>query len=723
MIKPLEYAESILRSNPMNAYDIATSDEYRLPDNMEVYLDALYIEVKALWLMSRFEEAVKRADYLIELSQMEKSDIGQGRGHNVIGNVYHDMSNLDKSLEHYMKGLNFSRKVNDKKNEAALLNNIGEIYRRLEDYHEALEYYKKSMVLSKDVGELTLYGVSQLNIGELNYEQGYIDKAFKCTKDALNHFIHNEDYFSIAYGHFLLSKIYRKQGYEDQAKSDLSLAIDIMRRLQDHYNLNLAYLEMIDILAGEDKFEEALEYIEDALDISERLNLNKDTADIALYAAEIYEKTKQFDLALDAYKMYVEARFKYEKEKEEEHLKNIKAQINIENTMHEKEIYRLRNVELKKKTQEIEKLYNDMKIITNIGQNITSTLDTKKIIHLLYDNLGKLMDAHTFGVYLYDEKNKIIERNLLLYKGKDLTRPPVSIDSKTSMSAWVIRNKSPLMVNDVLQLPKTIASTRERIDNHDPKVKAAIFVPLIMQDNVIGCIVVKSIYKDAYHEYQFNLIKALASYITIAVINSQESQMLSEEIERRITVQKSLEELNEKLSEMSYKDALTNIPNRRSFVEFFSRELARSARSKEVLTLLIIDIDHFKEYNDNYGHVKGDACLTQVAKILKNTLKREIDFVARYGGDEFVVVLSDTNLQGSKQIADSIADNVKSENIEHIYSPIADRVSLTIGGIVLIPDEDAVMETIISQADTALYKAKDLGRNQICIEKGSNLND
>lgn len=115
MIKPLEYAESILRSNPMNAYDIATSEEYRLPANMEVYLDALYIEVKALWLMSRFEEAVKRADYLIELSQMEENDLGQGRGHNVIGNVYHDMSNLDKSLEHYMKGLNFSRKVNDKK--------------------------------------------------------------------------------------------------------------------------------------------------------------------------------------------------------------------------------------------------------------------------------------------------------------------------------------------------------------------------------------------------------------------------------------------------------------------------------------------------------------------------------------------------------------------------------------------------------------------------------
>lgn len=242
---------------------------------------------------------------------------------------------------------------------------------------------------------------------------------------------------------------------------------------------------------------------------------------------------------------------------------------------------------------------------------------------MLYDNLDKLMDAHTFGVYLYDEKNKIIERNLLLYKGKGITRPPVAIDSESSMSAWVIRNKVPLMVNDVLQLPKEIVSKRKYLDNHDQNVKAAIFVPLVMQDHVIGCIVVKSIHKDAYHEYQFNLIKALASYITIAVINSQESQMLSEEIQRRIDVQKSLEELNERLSEMSYKDALTNIPNRRSFVEFLTRELARSGRSKEVLGLLIIDIDHFKEYNDNYGHVKGDACLTQVAQILKNTLKEK----------------------------------------------------------------------------------------------------
>jgi diguanylate cyclase (GGDEF)-like protein len=286
------------------------------------------------------------------------------------------------------------------------------------------------------------------------------------------------------------------------------------------------------------------------------------------------------------------------------------------------------------------------------------------------------------------------------------------------MSAWVIRNKTPLLVNDILQLPKDIASKRDYLDSHDKNVKAAIFVPLVMQDNVIGCIVVKSMYKDAYHDYQFNLIKALASYITIAVINSKESQMLSEEIERRIDVQKSLEELNEKLSEMSYKDALTNIANRRSFVEFFGRELARSARSKEELALLIIDIDHFKEYNDNYGHVKGDVCLTQVAQVLKNTLKRKVDFVARYGGDEFVVVLSDTDIKGAKQIAESIAQNVKSEGIEHLYSPIADIVSLTIGGVTLIPDKDAVMETIISQADTALYKAKDLGRNQVRVENG-----
>jgi len=722
MIKPLEYAESILRSNPLNAYDIATSSEYQLLDNMVVYLDALYIEVNALWLMSRFEEAISRSNDLLTLAIDQKNDLGQGRAHNTLGNVYSDLSNIDKALEHYVKGLAHSRTANDYRNEAAILNNLGDIYLTLEDYEEALKYYRKSMLISVNITDRSTYGVSKLNIAEMHYKKQEYDQAFDYSQESLTYFMEREDYFSIAYSHFLLARIYRQKQENEEAINHLSLAIDIMRRLQDHYNLSLAYLEMINTLVESSKYDDALEYIEDALDIADRMSLNKEKAEIALHAAQTYEQLTYFDKALDAYKMYVAARFLYEKEQEEEHLRNIKAQMNIENTMHEKEIYRLKNVELKRKSDEIEKLYEDMKTITNIGQNITSTLDISRIMLNLYDNIIKLMDAQTFGIYLYQPDRRLIERNLLLFEGKPIQRDPISLDCGHSLSAWAISKKQALMINCLEEIPDEVMTNRLNLPESqrsrvlDKSETSTIVVPLIMEVDVIGCIVVKSNSKHAYSDYQFNLIKALASYITIAVINSQESQMLSEEIKMRIEVQKSLETLNKQLSEMSYKDALTDIPNRRSFVEFFTRELIRCARSKEQLALFIIDIDHFKEFNDNYGHVNGDRCLTQVAGILRSTLKRKVDFVARYGGDEFVVVLNDVDYQGAKKLVEDMKENVKAAGIAHTYSPVAPIVTLTIGGILLVPEDGVPMETVVAQADTALYKAKEMGRNQICFE-------
>jgi diguanylate cyclase (GGDEF)-like protein len=219
--------------------------------------------------------------------------------------------------------------------------------------------------------------------------------------------------------------------------------------------------------------------------------------------------------------------------------------------------------------------------------------------------------------------------------------------------------------------------------------------------------------RDAYKDYHFNLIKALASYIAIAIKNSQESLKLSKEIEERIATQNKLEILNERLSHMSYMDALTQIPNRRSFIEYFNRELSRAKRLSEEIALFIIDIDFFKEYNDNYGHVEGDKCLTLVAALLKKALKREIDFVARYGGDEFVAVMSHIDYDGAYQIAEEMIFNIKESNIEHKFSKIEDRITITIGGIVKVPEQYNTMEQIIHYADNALYNAKEKGRNQI----------
>lgn len=713
MIKQLEYAESILRSNPMNAYDIAVMNDYQNDDDIQVVKDALYIEIRALWLMSRFDEAVERAKTLVEMSQEDKDASYRARALNVIGNVYYDLSNVEKALEFYRQGLNFAMQAKDKRTEAAILNNIGEIYLSLEVYDEAQSYYAQSMNITKDLNEHTLYGLAKLNFGESCFKQGNYDDAFEYANIALKYFTEQEDFVSLSYAYFVLAKIHRAEGREQKAKEDLQRSIDIMRRLQDHFNLNQAYIEMIQILIEEKALEEALEYVEDGIDISERLNSPKELAEIALLAAKIHEERLEYQDSLKYHKIYVKARLDYEKQKGDELLNNVNAQIKINRAEHEKEIYRLKNVELRKKTDEIQKLYNDMKIINNIGQDITSTLDIKKVLYLLYENINKLMDATAFGIILLDKEMEQLDTRLMLIYGQPTPSTPIDLEDRNSLAAHVIRNKEAVMSNnydedtgskDLTFLPKVLQG---------PTSRSFMMVPLILQDEAIGAITVQSGITDAYKDYHFNLVKALASYIAIAIKNSQESLKLSQEIEERIKTQNELEILNEKLSRMSYIDALTQIPNRRSFVDYFSRELFRAKRQQESIALLIIDIDFFKEYNDNYGHVEGDRCLTAVATLLKHAMKRDMDFVARYGGDEFVAVMSTVDEDGAYQVAEQMVLNIKEAALEHVYSPIEDIITITIGGIALIPHQNYTMEQIIHFADRALYVAKDKGRNQI----------
>lgn len=712
MLRQIEYADSMIRSNPLKAYEIV--EEIDVENiSQEDYLDVLNVKMKSLWLMGEYERAFEITDEVLDLSG--ESEYWQSQTLNIKGNIYFDLGNIDKALENYLEGLSLARKIGNRIREANLLNNVGEIYSTLDAFDDAIKYYSMSFEIAKDMDGEVVTGISQLNIGDVYYKQGNYEDALTMVKVALNCFTSTEDYISIALAHLSLAKIGRASGDTEQAKKDLILAIDVLRRLHEKFNLLQAYEIMIDMLMDENAFDEAIEYIEDAMDLSEALGVKKEIAEIALFAANIYEKQKQFNKSLDYYKQYAEVRLIHEKEKEAELHKNITTQINIEKAIHEKEIYRLKNVELRKKTEEIQKLYDDMQIINTIGEDITSTMDIEKILYLLYDNINKMMDATYFGLFQYDQESRMFNTQLFLEYGQPIVPSYISIDDKNSVGAWCIRHRKAIFSNmydqDYTKFRESYND--ERSENH--KTRSIMVVPLTIEGDIVGALTVQSTVREAYKDYHFNLLEALASFIAIAIRNSQRSQSLSIEIEQRIKTQRKLEVLNEKLSHMSYIDALTEIANRRSFVDYFNRELSRSKRFKETVSLLIIDVDHFKEYNDNYGHVEGDYCLKNVAKLLKKALKRDIDFVARYGGDEFVAVMSKSDYEGAYQVAEQMKFYVEQAQLEHKYSPVEDIITLTIGGVSRVPNANDTMELIIQEADKALYHAKDKGRNQICF--------
>ncbi len=179
--------------------------------------------------------------------------------------------------------------------------------------------------------------------------------------------------------------------------------------------------------------------------------------------------------------------------------------------------------------------------------------------------------------------------------------------------------------------------------------------------------------------------------------------------------QNKLSEANRTLEKLSSLDGLTGIANRRQFDAVLAKEWARAMRNQAVISLLMLDIDYFKLYNDTYGHQQGDQGLKEVAAILKEVEKRPADLAARYGGEEFAVILPETDEKGARDIACSILDKLKAAALPHAASQAAPYLSASIGVATMVVERGCTAETLVSLADRALYQAKAQGRNRVVV--------
>jgi diguanylate cyclase (GGDEF)-like protein/PAS domain S-box-containing protein len=174
-----------------------------------------------------------------------------------------------------------------------------------------------------------------------------------------------------------------------------------------------------------------------------------------------------------------------------------------------------------------------------------------------------------------------------------------------------------------------------------------------------------------------------------------------------------LHELNEKLYRLANLDGLTEIANRRSFDHYLEQEWKRMMREKRPLSIILGDIDHFKKYNDTYGHLEGDQCLKIVAHIIEQSVNRPADLAARFGGEEFVVLLPNTPLFGVMTVANSILDSLRQRQLPHRSSLVQPYVTMSLGVCSVIPNSTLNFKDFLETADIALFEAKEQGRNQV----------
>jgi len=183
------------------------------------------------------------------------------------------------------------------------------------------------------------------------------------------------------------------------------------------------------------------------------------------------------------------------------------------------------------------------------------------------------------------------------------------------------------------------------------------------------------------------------------------------DITERKAIEVALRHANQKLEELANSDGLTGIANRRCFDSRLQSEWARLTREQQPLSLIMLDIDSFKEFNDHYGHLAGDDCLVLIAQALAKTIKRSADLVARYGGEEFAILLPNTDAAGAIQVAANIQELIKALAIPHQKSPIQAAVTASLGLATLVPQRTMAPETLVNLADRSLYEAKQQGRN------------
>ena len=182
---------------------------------------------------------------------------------------------------------------------------------------------------------------------------------------------------------------------------------------------------------------------------------------------------------------------------------------------------------------------------------------------------------------------------------------------------------------------------------------------------------------------------------------------------------RELAESEARYKNLSIEDSLTGLYNRRHFDEVLNVEWNRAMRNNHPLSLLIIDLDFFKSYNDNYGHLEGDKVLKAISDQLKQTLKRSTDFIARYGGEEFCIILPETSAEKALKVGKMINEAINSLEIEHNYSDVSKYITVSIGVASKVPDQDSSAMKLLELADQALYEAKESGRNRVVLKENS----
>jgi diguanylate cyclase (GGDEF)-like protein/PAS domain S-box-containing protein len=359
------------------------------------------------------------------------------------------------------------------------------------------------------------------------------------------------------------------------------------------------------------------------------------------------------------------------------------------------------DITLRKQAQQaLQQQVERERMIYAIAQNIRHSLDLEEILNTTVAEVRSFLQTHRVIIYRFQpDWSGVIISESVSPEYKAILNLEMTDSYFVETQGEFYQEGKVKITSDIYSIPMTDCH-RELLEKY--QVRAKLVVPILQGKKLWGLLIAHHCSAPRHWQtWETSLLEQLAIQISIAIQQSE--------------IYQQLQTANQQLENLAMVDQLTQIANRRRFDQKLNFLWEQLLRKQDCISLLLCDIDYFKQYNDTYGHAAGDDCLRLVGQAFQQTVKRATDLAARYGGEEFAVILPNTDTHGAVQIAQAINQAIQHLKIPHTASSVMEYVTVSIGIATVTPTPDTLPLDLISAADTALYQAKSQGRNRYFV--------
>lgn len=334
----------------------------------------------------------------------------------------------------------------------------------------------------------------------------------------------------------------------------------------------------------------------------------------------------------------------------------------------------------------LQKQIDSLRDLIEVAKTVVSTLDLDTLLQAIMVSAMQYAETPAGSVALYDNKKK----ELSLHAHRGLSAEFIKVERWTvtpgGLTEQILNSGEIFIVSD----------TANSSFFHNPVaisegIRSLVCVPLIFQDDIVGIMYLDDFTPRDFDRQKLELLSILSSFAALAIHNAR---------------------LHNKTKLMAITDFLTGLHNHRYFQQILTQELGRARRYEKVLSMIILDIDNFKSFNDSYGHAVGDKVLIAIGDIINRSL-RKVDYAFRYGGEEFILLLPETSLQNTVMTAERLRVRIADEAVAMVPEACGSTITVS-AGVACYPENGSNREDLFSLMDSFLYKAKTMGKNRVC---------